>query len=165
MFINKVMALFQQKPKTPRNGKNGGETRSLGAGLFGGQKKKDGPDLTGINEELNNISRKIRLIEDHNSNFQKKYTVSEQNLVSRNKRLSNEIKAINTEMLELRHLIDTLDNKLLLIIKELKLCAKKEKVELLTRYINLWEPIKFVTRREVERIVEEIIENRNDTEK
>ena len=36
-------------------------------------------------------------------------------------------------------------------------CAKTEDVQVLDRYINLWEPANFVTRTEVEKIVDEAI--------
>jgi hypothetical protein len=148
------MSLFAQKPKGPEGPQKGG-------GFFGGSPKNEEiPEKTDLNAELNSISRKLRLLEDRYSNLHKKTTVSEQNLISYNKRQNNEIKLINSELLDLRRIIDNLDSKLLIIIKELKLCAKKEEVDLLKRYVNLWEPIRFVTRKEVETIVKDVFEDR-----
>lgn len=142
------MSLFAQKPKNPP---------SQGGGMFGGGKTQELPEKQDLNAELNSVSRKLRLLEDRYSNLHKKTTVSEQNLISYNKRQNNELKLVNQEMLELRRMIDSLDSKLLLIIKELKISAKKEEVELLKKYVNLWEPIKFVTRKEVETIVKDVL--------
>ena len=140
------MGLFQQKPKP-------GPSRGA---LFNapGSPQDENQDA---NTELNALGRKIRLMEDRYSNLHKKTTVNEQNMISYNKRLNNEIRSLNSEILDLRRLIDNVDSKLMLIIKELKLCAKKEEVELVKRYVNLWEPIRFVTRKEVETIVDDAL--------
>ncbi len=143
------MSLFAQKPKGPPK-----------QGMPKLKKPIQSNDLT---EEVNSMSRKVKLLEDRTSNLHKKTTLSEQNLISYNKRLTTEIKTMNTEMLDLRRMIDELDSKLLLIIKELKLCAKRDEVELVKRYVNLWEPINFVTKREVERIVEDSLDRRSKT--
>ncbi len=143
------MGLFQQKPKG--NAPKGG--------LFG-QKPVIPEEKTDTSSEFNALGRKIRLLEDRYSNLHKKTTLNEQNMISYNKRSNNELKSINSEMLDLRRLIDNVDSKLLLIIKELKLCAKREEVELLKKYVNLWEPIQFVTRREVEMVVEDALDDR-----
>ena len=47
-----------------------------------------------------------------------------------------------------------------LIIKELQSVARKEEVKVLEKYINLWNPIKFVTSNEVEQIVNDALERK-----
>ena len=41
---------------------------------------------------------------------------------------------------------------------KIKDCAKTDDVKVLENYINLWDPIKFVTKDEVARIVEEALD-------
>ena len=50
--------------------------------------------------------------------------------------------------------------KMGLIIKELQSVARKEEVKVLEKYINLWNPIKFVTSNEVEQIVNDALERK-----
>jgi len=147
------MALFKQKEAE-------GHDKNI-PNMFEVPKGKDKTGNSELNEEVNTLSRKLRLLEDRYSNLQKKSMVGDQNLISYNKRLNNEMKALNSEMLDLRRMIDVVDNKLLIIIKELKVSAKKEDVELLKKYVNLWEPIKFVTRKEVENIINDILYEKN----
>ena len=64
---------------------------------------------------------------------------------------------LNDDMTEIRGTLGKIEDKVLLIIKELKLCAKKDEVQLLKKYVNLWEPINFVTRKEVEHIIESVL--------
>ena len=48
-------------------------------------------------------------------------------------------------------------DKILELVKELKTNAKRDEVKVLEKYINYWNPAKFVTQNEVEAIVKEII--------
>ena len=44
------------------------------------------------------------------------------------------------------------------LVKELQTAAKRDEVKVLEKYINLWNPVKFVTQNEVEQIVKEMLE-------
>jgi len=49
------------------------------------------------------------------------------------------------------------------IIKELDIFAKKEQLKVLEKYINLWNPLNFVTTKEVEKIIEEKLKKGDKT--
>ena len=48
------------------------------------------------------------------------------------------------------------------IVRELEETAKREEVKVLEKYINYWNPIKFVTQNEVEAIVSEILKRNSE---
>jgi len=110
--------------------------------------------------EVGMLSRRLRVLEEQYTNIRRKVQVTDQNMLSYHKKNISENKALTMELNEIRHMIDEIQNNILLIIKELKLCAKKEDVNVLQRYINMWEPVNFVTRKEVEKIVEDVISER-----
>lgn len=129
-------------------------------GLFGKSAKKDAAPAESpeVIEQINLLSRRMRLIEDHTDNARRKMQLNEENHLKNTRLITTEVKTINEEMTELRHEIDDIKRTLTMIIKEVGLCAKKDKVAVLTRYIDMWEPIKFVTRTEVERIIRDIMQ-------
>ena len=53
-----------------------------------------------------------------------------------------------------------LREKLMMVIRELQTVARKDEVKVLEKYINLWNPLKFVTQNEVEQIINEILEKK-----
>ena len=110
-----------------------------------------------LTEDSESLGRRIRLLEEQLANLRRRVLVLDQNMLMGNKKNLNEVKSINSELMEFKKTMDELDNKLLLVIKELKLTAKKDEVDVLQKYINLWEPINFVTRTEVEKIIEDIL--------
>ena len=143
----------QEKPK---------EEKKSGLGLFGG-KKKPAPDLAKAVQELtlsvNNTARRTRVLEEGFSSLRKKSQVVDKNSLTESRRINNEIRTLDSDINEIKRSVDGLKTKILLIIKELKLTAKREDFDILQKYINLWEPVNFVTQNEVERIVKRVMEN------
>ncbi len=128
---------------------------------FFGHKEAPGPSVDNIgalSNELSLVSRRVRVLEERYTNLRRKSQVTEQNMLVTNKKLVMDIKTLTTEINEINKDLDTIKNTLRQVIEELKKCAKKEEVKMLEKYINLWEPIKFVTHDEVEKVIKEIIE-------
>jgi len=81
--------------------------------------------------------------------------VIEQNMLSNHKKAMNEIKSLQSDFTEMRRTIQAVEDKIITIIKELRLTARKEDVDVLKRYLELWDPVKFITSDQVERIIDE----------
>jgi len=126
-------------------------------GLFGSKEAPAVPaaGMADLSSQLNNISRRLRVLEERYTNLRKKTQVSDQNMLKFNKTQSRELKAMDSEVVDFRREFLDLKDKIKLIVKELKDCAKSDQVMVLEKYINLWEPANFVTRNEVERIIEQ----------
>jgi len=107
-----------------------------------------------MTSSVGDLSRRIRLLEERHTTLRKNLQVVEQNMISDSKRLFSEMRTLNSELTDLRHDFSELKEQLKLVIAELKDCAKKEQIMVLEKYINLWEPLHFVTRKEVDRLVE-----------
>lgn len=97
-------------------------------------------DLEG---KLDLIDEKIELL-DHNS-------------ISNFKKVFNDIKSLRTEILELKEEIKTIKEFDSKVAKQLKLMTTKDEVMKLEKYIDLWNPIEFVTREEYTKGKEEFI--------
>jgi uncharacterized protein (DUF488 family) len=58
---------------------------------------------------------------------------------------------------ELKKEINQIKIKILQIIEELKKGARKEDMNMIKKYVDLWEPVNFVTRHEVETLINDIL--------
>lgn len=126
-------------------------------GLFGGGKAKPSAGIT-TNElaaELNNVSRRLMILEERYTGLRKKTQVTDQNMLTTNKNMITEIKISNSEVDDLRKDLKEMRNNFKIMIQEIKNCAKKQDLTVLTKYVDMWEPINFITRKEVDRIIEE----------
>jgi hypothetical protein len=112
-----------------------------------------------MSEDMAELTRRIRTMEERYNTLQTKTQLVEQNMLSYHKQAIGETKTINTDFREIRREIEEIKDRILTLIKELQLSAKKDEVKVLERYINLWEPVNFVTRTEVQDLIKEALEN------
>ncbi len=123
-------------------------------------KQPEMPDLSGISDDMNSLSRRMRLMEESVTNLRRIYQITEENIISKNKYYAAELKTFNSEISEIKKEIHEIKEKFMKVIMELQMVARKEDVKVLEKYIGLWNPVKFVTQAEVERIVDEILEKK-----
>jgi len=109
---------------------------------------------------VNSINRRVRVLEERNSNIQRKTEVIEGNMLNKNKEISENIKKINSDVKQLKKDFDDIKDNIKLLIKELQSRAKKEDVDVIQKYIDLWNPTNFVTNRELDKAVKRIIDNK-----
>ena len=129
---------------------------------FGRQQQPEAPDFSGVTTDINTLSRRLRLLEEGFTNLRRFFQVTEENMIAKNKHYSAEIKTVASDINEIRKEIQELKDKLFLVIRELQNVARKEEVKVLEKYINLWNPIKFVTQNEVEHIINEVLEKNSN---
>ena len=132
------------------------------AGLIFGreQQPQEMAEASNVTTDINTLSRRLRLLEEGFTNLRRFFQVTEENVIAKNKHFSVEIKTLTSDINEIRKEIQDLREKLMLVIRELQTVARKEEVKVLEKYINLWNPIKFVTQNEVEQIIDEVLEKK-----
>jgi hypothetical protein len=104
------------------------------------------------------------MLEERHNDLTRKVQLIDKNLLDERTRFSKEIKVINSDILGLKRELHDLSTNVDLIISELKTCARKDELDALSKYIDLWEPLNFVSRNEVNKIVKEEIENAKNSE-
>ena len=117
-----------------------------------------------ISSDIVNLSRRVRILEERNTNMQNRMEIIEQNMLSRHKHVTTELKTMLFELSELNKEVNELKNKMLLFVKELQMTAKKEEIGILKKYIDLWEPVNFVTHGEVEDLVQQAVQKQKSAE-
>ena len=124
--------------------------------MFGKHETEVSPiALTDLSNQINNLSRRLRILEERYTNLRKNTQLTDQNILKISKDFQREISAATSDATDLRRDFLDLKDKVRLIVKELVECAKTEEVKVLERYINMWDPVKFITKNDVERIVED----------
>ena len=125
---------------------------------FGHKEPPTNKESPAIAQEVNNLGRRLRLLEDRTQTIREKVQLMDQNMLENNKKLMTEIKVTNADLSELKQKMLEIENKIILLIKELRMAAKKEDVDIMLKYTELWQPQNFVTREQVEKIAREILE-------
>lgn len=155
-MADQLSSLFGQKQDDPK--------KASGSGLFGLGSSKQGPDVSAQISDLNmkfaDVERRLIILEERYSDLRKKLQVAEQNMLGDFKRLHTEVKSTNSEVMETRHEMDDIKGKIMLIIKELQLLARSEDVDVLRKYLDMWQPVNFVTQNEVEKMVRDAVDSK-----
>ena len=125
--------------------------------LFGSKKeeKKDPNVAAGGGFDLSKIYVWLRGIESKVNNIRRELDIIKQDTSTKQEKINKEIKTIHDNLLELKREEEKTIQKMDLVVKELKITAGKEDVMVIKKYIDFWNPINFVTQRDVERVVEE----------
>lgn len=129
---------------------------------FGHAPQQEAPDFSGMTTDMNTLGRRLRLLEEGFTNLRRFFQVMEENIISKNKHYSAEIKTLASDISEIRKEIQELKDKLILVIRELQSVARKEEVKVLEKYISMWNPIKFVSQNEIEQIINEVLDKRSN---
>ncbi len=116
--------------------------------------------MPNIQQSINSLDVRLKMIESRHNDLSRKAQLMDRNMLDERKRFTNEFRVLSSDILDLKRQINSIQGKLDMIISELKGSARKEELDALSKYIDLWDPVNFVTRNEVEKIVREIVEDR-----
>jgi len=98
---------------------------------------------------MNELISRIRILERNQQSSREKLLTINQNMVEEYKNMIGEIKGVNSEIKETEKEILKIHETLKKIIDEMGTFARKENLKVLEKYINIWDPMKFVTEEEV----------------
>ena len=115
-----------------------------------------------MQEDISNVSRRLRTLEEGFTNLRRALQVTDQNMLGKNKLFATEIRTITSDISDMKSDINDVKEKILEIVNDLEEAAKKEEVKVLEKYINFWNPVKFVTQNEVESIVKDILKKEKE---
>ncbi len=99
--------------------------------------------------KLNDISTRLKILEERYVALRKKSQLTEQNIIESEKDSFEEIHLLNDNLLDVKRNLKNLTEKLSLLSDEISSFASRNDFKVLERYVNFWNPIDFVTRKEV----------------
>ncbi|OIO65715.1 hypothetical protein COY28_00370 [Candidatus Woesearchaeota archaeon CG_4_10_14_0_2_um_filter_57_5] len=114
------------------------------------------PSANPLQEEINSVSRRLRVLEERYINLRRRLQVIDENLLSSHKKLGGDIKIIREGFTDAKRELAQLRQTATLILKELAGCARRSEIQVLDKYLSLWDPTSFVSYEEAERIARRI---------
>lgn len=116
---------------------------------------KGGGEPDEVYKSIADIASSIRVLEDRYMNLRRKSQLTDQSLIDFQKDYYKEKKHINEEITEAKIKLQELIEELKIIREELKDTVKQKDLKILDKYLDLWEPMQFVTRNEVKKMLED----------
>jgi hypothetical protein len=110
-----------------------------------------------LNAQLTGVATRLKLMEERYGNLQKRNQLTEETLLSFEREMSTELRVTLQQVVELRRKIADIDQKVSAIQGEFAGFVRKHEFAVVERYLDLWQPVRFVTRDEARRIVQDIV--------
>lgn len=101
------------------------------------------------------LHARLRLVEEKASNLNQKVELLESNVVRSNKARNLKIREFESDLLEVKRNISSIQQKLGLVIRELQVSAGKDELNTVKQYLDLWDLSRFVSRSEIGRLIED----------
>lgn len=127
--------------------------------------QKSDPAIVKLGENLNQTLRTLRMLEERYSGLRKKMQMSDQNMIEDTNKLFTQLKLISTDISDLKMKIEDMRQKLEIFSKEIDEMASKQEVTVLQRYIELWQPMNFMTEKEAIALIKDALKQKNEIKK
>ncbi|MAG50545.1 hypothetical protein CL621_02810 [archaeon] len=98
---------------------------------------------------MNELISRIRILERSHQNSREKILLINQNMIEEYKDIIEEMRSIKTEVKETKKDILKMQETFKKFIDEMNSFVRKEEIKVLEKYINMWNPMNFVTEEEV----------------
>lgn len=114
---------------------------------------------TNLSSVINDLNARIRILESKYNLFGERLLIINRNTIDEYKKITQELKVLDKEIKEIKKDIYNIKEILSHITHDMETFAKKENLRVLEKYINLWNPLNFITEKEVREIVQKEVEN------
>lgn len=102
---------------------------------------------------ISNLNTRVRILEGRYNLTRERMLVINQNMIDHYKFLQGEMKAINEDLKEIKEALESIKTTMKNVVNEMQFFARKEQLKVLEKYINIWNPVNFVTEEEVIKLI------------
>jgi predicted nucleic acid-binding Zn-ribbon protein len=98
---------------------------------------------------ISDLDRRLRILEERYSNLRKKIQLTDHNLIESEKSFGKELRTFNEDIMKLKRNTNEFDEKIVIFDTEMQNVAQKTDLKILEKYLAMWDPQMFVTRKEL----------------
>ncbi|MCF7866081.1 hypothetical protein K9L67_00570 [Candidatus Woesearchaeota archaeon] len=112
-------------------------------------------EIQSLNKTLSEISSNLRILEDRYYNLRKKIQLTDQALLDTQRSFFKEKRILGDDLIQTKMVVQELSEQIDLMRLEIVDAVKQKDFKVLEKYLDLWDPMQFVTRKEVDDLIEE----------
>jgi len=98
---------------------------------------------------MNELNTRVRILEGKYNLTRERMLLINQNMIDHYKDLNSEIKIMKDDIKEIKETLEIIKDTSRNLVKEMAFFARKEQLKVLEKYINMWNPLNFITQEEV----------------
>ena len=113
---------------------------------------------------MEEIVRRLRLLEERCNAIRKKSQFEEQAMLKGSREIFNEINALNKRLSDMRVGISEIADKLEKMREEMDQSVSRSEFNVIVKYLNFWQPLDYLTRKEAEKMLDNALGMKNRKE-
>lgn len=107
------------------------------------------------NTGVTDVAARLKVLEERYANLSRREQLSEQNMMRFEKDVRSDLRALQERLLETRRHISDVREKLETMQGQVAKAADKQELRVLEAYLNMIQPMQFVTRAEAKKLLED----------
>lgn len=120
--------------------------------LKGSKQGKPG-EFEHISKLLAEVSSGLRILEDRYSNLRKKTQLTDQALLDAQRNFSKEERILTEELMDLKMKFQEIIEEVEAMRSELRDVVRQKDLKVIEKYLDMWDQMQFLTRKEAEKII------------
>ncbi|MFH1770990.1 MAG: hypothetical protein ABH828_05560 [archaeon] len=113
---------------------------------------KDSSPFEILSNNLTSMGSILRVLEERYSNIRKKTQMTDQNLLEFEKSMKADLRSLNQDLLDIKRSVSEINQNLSLMSSELAKAVKQSEFRVLEKYVDMWQPMSFVTKDEFNKL-------------
>lgn len=109
-----------------------------------------------ITKKLSELSERVRIMEQKLSTTREKIHVVDENMLMKTRDLRDDMNRISIESKEMKRSVAEMNDAIQHLVKMVSESAKNRDLQVLEKYINMIDPTRFLTKKDVISIIQEI---------
>lgn len=119
------------------------------------QGQKSNIHFDSLSNNVTGLGARLRVMEERYSNVRKKIQMTDQNLLDFEKDIRGEIRSLNQELMDVKRGLNEINDNILRMSSELQKCVQQSDFRVIEKYVDMWQPMNFVTKKELNRYLKE----------
>ncbi len=112
-----------------------------------------------MDQVIGELVNRVRILESKQSLFAEKLLIMNENMLEEYKKMMEEVKKTAAQINVVRDDMSNMQNILRHLTQEASGFAKQDDLKVLEKYINVWNPLNFVTEKDVLRLMGKEVKN------
>ncbi|NQU98237.1 hypothetical protein HQ533_02115 [Candidatus Woesearchaeota archaeon] len=102
-----------------------------------------------VSRKVTTLGSRLRVLEERYSNIRKKTQMTDQALLEFERDMRQEIRSLNQDLLDIKRSVSEINENLIQMSAELQKSVKQSDFKVVEKYVDMWQPMDFVTREEL----------------
>jgi chromosome segregation ATPase len=104
---------------------------------------------------MTDLQRRLRVLEERYTTLRRKGQLLDENFLETEEDLRERVSGVDKELTELHRMLADIDDKLDRFLEQVKSAAPREEVLILKKYLEMFDPVQYLTQEEAHRLIDE----------